>query len=102
MERRPGLGPLLHYRWLVVLAHKMKVPAWLQRAVVRLFPAKSAVARFATVIDTLDACSRRLYNMKKRAFEQGDEKTVEQMGRGKDIISILSEFRLVVCVSACA
>ena len=40
--------------------------------------------------------------MKKRAFEQGDEKTVEQMGRGKDIISILSELRLVVGVSACA
>ena len=40
--------------------------------------------------------------MKKRAFEQGDEKTVEQMGRGKDIISILSEYRLVVAAPACA
>ena len=30
--------------------------------------------------------------MKKSAFEQGDEKTVEQIGRGKDIISILSEY----------
>lgn len=40
--------------------------------------------------------------MKKRAFEQGDEKTVEQMGRGKDIISILSEYKFVMLVSACA
>lgn len=73
----------------------MRVPAWLQRAVVRLFPANSAVARFAEVIDTLDTCSRKVYDTKKSAFEKGDEKTVEQIGKGKDIISILSKHSII-------
>ena len=46
------------------------------------------------VVETLDKSSRSIYNMKKRAYEQGDAKTVEQIGIGKDIISILSERNL--------
>lgn len=86
----PNYGPVLHLRWLAVLADKWNVPRWLQRAVVEAaFPTDSAARRLMHAVDTMDEQSRVIYNMKKRAFEKGDAEVVKQVGEGKDILSVL-------------
>ena len=42
--------------------------------------------------ETLNLRSRSLYETKKRLLESGDDETVQQVGEGKDIISILSAY----------
>jgi hypothetical protein len=44
------------------------------------------------ITETLNSKSRRLHETKKRLLELGDDATVEQVGDGKDIISILSAY----------
>lgn len=77
----------------------MSLPAWLQRAMLSVFPAHSTIARLVAAVDTMDTSARRIYNSKKSAYERGDAKTVGQMGREKDIISILSKYRVVLIQS---
>jgi len=38
--------------------------------------------------------SEEIYNEKKRALEEGDEAVSSQVGKGKDILSVLSESKL--------
>jgi hypothetical protein len=47
------------------------------------------VQRLRHVSDALDAASRSVYDAKKAALERGDEAVAQQIGRGKDIMSIL-------------
>ncbi|KZT11768.1 cytochrome P450 [Laetiporus sulphureus 93-53] len=44
---------------------------------------------FKKVVDTMDRRSREIYREKQTAFHQGDETLVQQIGEGKDIMSIL-------------
>jgi hypothetical protein len=41
--------------------------------------------------------STEIYQEKIRALNQGDETVVEQIGRGKDIMSVLSEWMSFNC-----
>lgn len=45
------------------------------------------------IVDVLYETSIEIFNSKRKALEEGDEALAAQVGRGKDIISILSEFR---------
>lgn len=41
------------------------------------------------IVDTMDTMSTSVYEGKRRALAAGDEAVQEQIGRGKDIMSIL-------------
>ena len=56
------------------------------------------VQKMKTIVDTIHQRSVDIYQQKKRALEQGDEKVTRQIGEGKDIMSILSELRLMLLV----
>jgi hypothetical protein len=47
------------------------------------------------MIDYMWSLSEEIYEGKKKAFAEGDEAVRYQIGRGKDIISILSAFSLL-------
>ncbi|KAG5634929.1 hypothetical protein H0H81_000305 [Sphagnurus paluster] len=60
----------------------------LRRAFLDLLPFKS-VRKLIAMTDVLDTTSREILDGKQRAFEKGDEAIKQQVGQGKDIISIL-------------
>jgi hypothetical protein len=47
------------------------------------------VQRVRKIVETLNAASYEVYEAKKEAIRRGDEAVMEQLGRGKDIMSIL-------------
>jgi hypothetical protein len=47
------------------------------------------VQRIRKVVETLNEASYEVYEAKKEAIRRGDEAVMEQLGRGKDIMSIL-------------
>ncbi|KAI0687587.1 cytochrome P450 [Earliella scabrosa] len=49
----------------------------------------AGVRQMKNIIDVLHRRSVEIYEAKKRALEQGDEAVVQQIGEGKDIMSIL-------------
>lgn len=53
-----------------------------------LIPSSSA-KRFRSIIETMDSESRRIYTIKKTALESGDDSAVQEVGEGKDIMSVL-------------
>ena len=48
-----------------------------------------AVQNMKYIVDTMWRRSQEIYASKKRAFEQGDEAVAQQIGEGKDLMSIL-------------
>ena len=65
-------------------------PGWLRRKIVDLMPF-DVVHAMKNGIDALDAKAREVYTVKKAALLEGDEAVVTQVGRGKDILSVLSK-----------
>ncbi|CAE7231830.1 unnamed protein product [Rhizoctonia solani] len=63
-------------------------PPRLRRLLVRLIPSTD-VQRLRAMVDIMWDTSVRLVASKKAALEQGDEVMLQQVGRGKDIMSIL-------------
>lgn len=43
------------------------------------------------LVDIMDATSRQIYKQKKEALAQGDDAVLQEVGMGKDIMSILRE-----------
>jgi hypothetical protein len=54
----------------------------------KLVPNKT-VRRTQDIVDIMDRTSVELFQRKKLALQQGDEAVLAQVGRGKDIMSIL-------------
>lgn len=48
------------------------------------------------IVDVMDRTSREIYAQKKEALADGDEVLKTKIGRGKDIMSILSKFCLSI------
>ncbi|PSR73475.1 hypothetical protein PHLCEN_2v10767 [Hermanssonia centrifuga] len=65
-------------------------PPGLRRFVAKFLP-YSKMQQLREIVDTLDYQSRKVYNQKKVALEKGDAAVVQQIGEGKDIISILMQ-----------
>ena len=42
--------------------------------------------------EIMNAEARRIYETKKRELEIGDDATIKQVGEGKDIIGLLSQY----------
>ena len=47
--------------------------------------------RMIALVDIMDATSRQIYKQKKEALAQGDDAVLQEVGMGKDIMSILRE-----------
>jgi hypothetical protein len=52
--------------------------------------------RFMHIIDTIDRTTTNLWNKKKQLFTQSDKSVVNEHGDGKDILSILRQFLLLL------
>ncbi|KAG5647023.1 hypothetical protein H0H81_007973 [Sphagnurus paluster] len=64
----------------------------LQRALLHSVPLKK-MKKLIRIVDILDKTSNKILDGKKQALEKGDEAVEQQVGQGKDIISILSKSR---------
>ena len=77
---------------------KIGTPAF-RRFVFELLPFDST-RTLTRIVDIMDATSRQVFQGKKDALAKGDEAVKNQIGRGKDIMSVLSEqFDKVRCFS---
>ena len=63
-------------------------PPGFRRAFITLLPFKS-IQKLRKIVDTMDRTSAEIFQSKKAALQQGDESVLKQVGRGKDIMSIL-------------
>lgn len=57
------------------------------------WPSK-AVKHFRDIVDTMHETSVEIYESKLEAIKKGDDALAAQIGRGKDIISILRQLEL--------
>lgn len=64
-------------------------PAWFRRWVVDTLPWKNA-HEIRDIVDILYNTSVEIFESKKAALADGDEAVANQIGRGKDIMSVLS------------
>ncbi|KAI0668342.1 cytochrome P450 [Trametes maxima] len=69
-------------------------PAWFRRRVVEALP-HGLTQRMKEVSDALEARSLQIVNDKKAALQGGDEALKQQVGEGKDIISVLLRENMV-------
>lgn len=60
----------------------------LRRRVVESIPLKS-LRKLISIIDVMDSTSTKIFYAKKKAIEEGDEAVLNQLSKGKDIMSIL-------------
>lgn len=67
------------------------VPARWRRTVAELIPAPP-LKRIMHIVDTLGTRSTEIFQAKKKALLAGDEALKEQVGEGKDLISVLRMF----------
>ncbi|KAI0355165.1 cytochrome P450 [Trametes cingulata] len=63
-------------------------PAWFRRKVVELIP-YAPLQRILQISNALHSRSLQIYNEKKEALAKGDEALKQQVGEGKDIMSVL-------------
>ncbi|KAK7038693.1 hypothetical protein VNI00_010577 [Paramarasmius palmivorus] len=74
--------------FVVPWAIKIGTPKF-RRFVVQYLLPFDAIQRGRAISDYMWGLSSEIYEAKKRALERGDEDVVEQVGRGKDILSAL-------------
>ena len=81
--------PFMFYRaYLLTTLVKLGPPKF-RRFLVDLLPFKS-VRRLRDIVDLMYKTSVEIFEEKKRALREGDEAVANQIGGGKDIMSILS------------
>lgn len=68
--------------------HRYLGPTWFKRLLADYAP-NPHLRTLKQLSDTMDAHSRRIFRAKKEALFKGDEAVSEQVGLGKDIMSIL-------------
>lgn len=66
-------------------------PATFRRKIVEMLPRDGASQHMMRISDTLTARSLKIVNKKKEALQQGDAALKQQVGEGKDIMSVLCE-----------
>lgn len=76
-------------RRLSHLAIKVGSPAF-RRFVLKLLPFPD-LQKLREIVDLMDKTSVDIFQSKKAAIEKGEEAVLAQIGRGKDIMSILCE-----------
>ena len=71
---------------------KIGAPSF-RRKMLRLVPSKT-IQMVTDIVDIMHEQSVEVYNAKKEALNKGEDAVVQQVGKGKDILSILREFKL--------
>lgn len=84
---QPILTELSVYQRLLHLTRGL-LPDWIKRRVVEMIPSRR-LKKMTEIVDVMDSTSTQVYREKLRALDAGDEATVQQIGEGRDIISIL-------------
>ena len=81
--------------WLRLVAHHVirLGPAWLRRFLINFVP-NQAVRKLRDITDTMDARSQEIVDGKLAALRAGDEALKQQVGEGKDIMSILCKCQI--------
>ena len=77
--------------YLLLPLSKVGTPKF-RRWIVDSIPHKNLHA-VRDIVDVIYNTSVEIFEGKKKALEDGDEALASQVGRGKDIMSILSEYR---------
>lgn len=72
-------------------------PAWLRRMFIDRVP-DPMTQRMKMISDTMHRRSVEIFAAKKKALESGDAALLEQVGEGKDIMSILRASRFIICL----
>ncbi|KZP11711.1 cytochrome P450 [Athelia psychrophila] len=67
-------------------------PAGLRKFLVRLIPSAD-IQKVCDIVDLMYETSVRIIEFEKAVLEKGDEALLQQVGRGRDIMSILSNMR---------
>ncbi|CAL1701693.1 unnamed protein product [Somion occarium] len=83
----PTVAPLFLLVRFIPFASRIGSPAF-RRRVIEMFPNK-LVRRALAISDALDQTSKEILRAKRAALAAGDEAVSEQIGEGKDIISVL-------------
>ena len=76
------------FRMLSPYAKWMGPPA-LRRRILELTP-HEGLQRIKKIVDTMTERSVKIFVQKKKALEAGDEAVLQQVGEGKDLMSLLS------------
>ncbi|KAJ3514910.1 hypothetical protein NLJ89_g2096 [Agrocybe chaxingu] len=87
-----GDSPAIVRQWLVPTIAGIGSPRF-RRFLINLIPSKS-LHNLRDVIDTLHKTSVEIIQAKRKALQEGDPALEAQIGRGKDIISILMKANL--------
>ncbi|KIP02197.1 hypothetical protein PHLGIDRAFT_122687 [Phlebiopsis gigantea 11061_1 CR5-6] len=83
---------LHHFRVLIPYVQPYLHPA-VVRFLSHFLPSRS-MRRYRDIVNIMDKQSRYIYQSKKAALEKGEEAVVQQIGEGKDIMSILMKANL--------
>ena len=86
---RPTLFKTTIQRQYVPYLVKIGTP-WIRRKLLRLVPSK-AIQSLTDIVDIMHEQSIEVYDAKKDALKKGEDAVVQQVGKGKDILSILRE-----------
>lgn len=87
----PVMFTMVFFRNYLLTTFVKLGPPRFRRFLVDLLPFENA-RRLRDIVDIIHNTSVEILEAKKRALWEGDEVVAKQIGRGKDIISILSEF----------
>ncbi len=87
------MGRCLNYRLLAQYFTSFGSASF-RRHVIELIPDPN-VQDFKDIVDTMEIRSKEILERKRAALRAGDEAVKQQVGEGKDIMSILRKFFLV-------
>ncbi|KIK66524.1 hypothetical protein GYMLUDRAFT_239459 [Collybiopsis luxurians FD-317 M1] len=82
------------YTNVLPLASEIGSPSFRRFVVNLLAPFWNNVRHVRDMVDYMHTVANGIYESKKQAFERGEEAAARQLGRGKDLISILMEENL--------
>ncbi|KAI0270685.1 cytochrome P450 [Gloeopeniophorella convolvens] len=86
----PAISSFAVYRYGVFPYIYKIFPSWLLKSAGRSLPWKR-LNRLMDLVEIMHTSARRIYETKKELLKQGDGATVEQIERGKDILSVLMQ-----------
>ena len=90
MVNRPTIGRCLNYRMLGQYVVNLGSASF-RRRIVELSPDPNIHA-LKNIIDTMEMRSKEILESKRAALRAGDEAVKQQIGEGKDIMSVLCKF----------
>ena len=86
----PANFSLIRYRQLIPYIVRMGTPSF-RRAILDLMPWKT-IQKIKEIVDMLHNISQDIYRSKIDALKKGDEFVSQQIGQGKDIMSVLRKY----------